>query len=223
MDKRKKVIIYTINDPIFTLPIVNYICKYLTKYNDIEICLSQKKKLSKIKVLICFLFFGSIVDLFKLVKKKVILKNILNKQIKLITKPKKKYQFGIVFNYSKKIKLTSYNVFNFHLGNFDFQRGVFIFFYKYYYNWKYIDLTFHKIDKYFDKGMVLKKKKIKISNKNSVKICSTYLSNLNFIKSCILMIKNKKFFPNKFQIKGKYNSEPSFTIIFKTIIYKALF
>ena len=93
MDKRKKVIIYTINDPIFTLPIVNYICKYIVKNNNIEILVSKKKQLSKIKVLICFLFFGSITDLFKLLKKKIILKNILNKQIKLITKPKKKISF----------------------------------------------------------------------------------------------------------------------------------
>tara|TARA_B100000686_G_scaffold350064_1_gene444950 strand:+ start:605 stop:1276 length:672 start_codon:yes stop_codon:yes gene_type:complete len=222
MDKRKKVIIYTINDPIFTLPIVNYICKYIVKNNNIEILVSKKKQLSKIKVLICFLFFGSITDLFKLLKKKIILKNILNKQIKLITKPKKKYRFGISINYSKKIKLGNFNVFNFHLGNFDFQRGVFIFFYKFCYDWKYIDLTFHKIDKYFDKGTLLKKKKIKISNKNSVKICSIYHSNFNFVKDCILLVQNKKFFPNKPQIKGKYNFEPSFAFIFKIIINKIL-
>ena len=161
-------------------------------------------------------------DLFKLFKKRITLKDILNKQIKLISKPNRKYRFGISINYSKKIKINDFNVFNFHLGNFDFQRGVFIFFYKFYYNWKYIDLTFHKIDKYFDKGTLLKKKKLNISNKNSVKICSIYHSNLNFVKECLLMIQNKKFFSNKTVIKGKYNFEPSFAFIFKMIINKIL-
>ena len=67
-------------------------------------------------------------DLFKLFKKRITLKDILNKQIKLISKPNRKYRFGISINYSKKIKINDFNVFNFHLGNFDFQRGVFIFF-----------------------------------------------------------------------------------------------
>jgi len=220
MEKREKVIIYTTNDPFFTLPIVNYISKFIVKNNDIEIVISKKKNLSKIKVLICFLFFGSIVDLLKLSKKKILLKNILNKQIKLIEKPKKNYRFGISINYPKKIKLGNFNIFNFHLGNFDFQRGVFIFFYKFCYDWKYLDLTFHKIDQCFDKGIVLKKKKINIFNKNSLKICSLYLSNLNFIKKCLFLIQNKKSYSNKLKINGIYNCEPSFFFIFKTIIFR---
>ena len=44
-------------------------------------------------------------DLFKLFKKRITLKDILNKQIKLISKPNRKYRFGISINYSKKLKL----------------------------------------------------------------------------------------------------------------------
>ena len=216
---KKKVIIYTINDSLFTLPLVLYICKIISKNFNIEILLSKRNFFFKLKVLLCFIFFGSLIDLYKLEKKKISLNQILNSKIKLILKPSKKYLYGISINHTKRIKINkNFDIYNFHLGNFKFQRGIFIFFYKYLYKWKNLDLTFHKIDNNFDKGIVLKTKKIDISKKNSVQICSTYQSNYKFIKDCLNIIKkNKKSYKKKSSVKGSYNSEPSFFTVLKVI------
>ncbi len=216
---KKRVIIYTINDSLFTMPLVLYICKVISKEFDIEILLSKRNFFYKLKVLLCFIFFGSLIDLYKLRKKKVSLNEVLNNKIKLIYKPYKKYSYGLSINHSNKIKINkNFDVYNFHLGNFNYQRGIFIFFYKYLYNWKYLDLTFHKIDKSFDKGEVLNTKKIDISKKNSIQICSIYQSNYKFIKDCLRIIKkNKTGTKKKSIVKGLYNSEPSFLTILKVI------
>lgn len=215
----KKIIIYAINDSLFTLPLVFYICKIVSKDFDVEILLSQRKFFFKLKVLFCFLFLGSLFDLYKLNKKKVSLNKILTKKIKLIYKPDKNYHYGLSINHTRKIKTnTSFNIYNFHLGNFEFQRGIFIFFYKYLYKWNNLDLTFHKIDKSYDKGIVLKTKKIDISKKNPVQICSLYQSNFKFVKDCLNIIKKDKIrSKKKSKINGLYNSEPSFLTILKVI------
>ena len=127
---KKRVIIYTINDSLFTMPLVLYICKVISKEFDIEILLSKRNFFYKLKVLLCFIFFGSLIDLYKLRKKKVSLNEVLNNKIKLIYKPYKKYSYGLSINHSNKIKINkNFDVYNFHLGNFNYQRGIFIFFY----------------------------------------------------------------------------------------------
>ena len=121
-------------------------------------------------------------------------------------------------NYPKKIVLKNFDIFNFHLGNFLEQRGSFIFFYKYFYKWKNLDLTFHKINHNYDSGPILHKKSVNIKNKSATEICLSYNNNYRFIKKSIIEIKKKKIR----HIYGKLNIEPSFYLIMKVYFLKIL-
>ena len=214
---KKKIIIYSAKDKIFTFPILFQICKYLSRRYEIDIYLGDTSFKRKIKILLVFVLFGSIPTLVKLFFKRVGLKKILKlKTVNIINNiNKKKYKFGISLFFTKKIIQTKHPIFNFHLGNFKNQRGSFIFFYKFLYNWNNLDLTFHKINKIFDAGPILFKKKIKINSMNATDICSIYLYNINFIKKSVIKIENKlKIKKNK--TVGKLNIEPSFFLILKT-------
>ena len=207
---KKKIIIYTIKDPIFTLPIINKICKFLEKNYTIEILYGKKSINMIFKTLVCFFLFGSIIKFILTYLKSSQKLNITN-SIKIVKEESNDYEFGISFNYSKKIKIKKFKIYNFHIGDLKKQRGVFIFFYKYLYNWKTLDLTFHEINKNFDSGKILKRKKINIKNINCFEICSIYSKNYNFILQCLKLISSK--ISNRKNIvtktKGKYNSEPS--------------
>ena len=48
MKRREKVIIFTINDPVFTLPIIDKIIKYLSKKYYVDVYFGKK---SLVKVL----------------------------------------------------------------------------------------------------------------------------------------------------------------------------
>ena len=84
--------------------------------------------------------------------------------------------------------LKKYDIFNFHLGNFINQRGSFIFFYKFFYKWKNLDLTFHKINNIYDSGSIINKKTINIGKKKPTDICLSYHSNYKFLKNDLVRL-----------------------------------
>ncbi|WP_415323951.1 hypothetical protein [Candidatus Pelagibacter sp. Uisw_127] len=212
---KKKILIYTTNDSIFTLPVVYKICKYL-KNKKIDIYSVEPKLTRGIKVLTIFFLFGSLFKLLRLINKSVKLEKILNlPNIKLVKKLDNKYLYGLSLNFPKKIMIKNFNIYNFHCGNFINQRGSFIFFYKFLYDWKNLDLTFHKINSSFDSGYVVNKKRMKISKKDAVDICRLYLDNYSFIINSLNKI-NKR---NKIKpFLGKLNKEPSYFLILKAYL-----
>ena len=216
LSNKKKVLIYTTNDSIFTLPIIFKICRYLND-KKIDIYLSGPNKIRGIKVLIIFFLFGSLFKFPKLLKKGIKIGKILTlSNVKLVKKINNNYQYGLSFNFPKKILLQKFNIYNFHCGNFINQRGSFIFFYKFLYNWKKLDLTFHQINSNFDSGYIINKKKVIISNHDAIDICKMYSNDFNFIKDSLNKIKkNYKVKP----IIGKINKEPNYFLIIKTFLY----
>jgi len=214
----KKIVLYTVNDELFTLPIIKKICKNFNKKFSIDIFIGKPSFIRKIKVFLVFILFGSFSNLIFLFKKRTKLKNLSEiKNVNIVSHNKKKYYFGLSMNYPKKIVLKNYNIYNFHLGNFLNQRGSFIFFYKYLYNWKTLDLTFHKINNKYDSGQILNQKTENIKNKNATDICLLYNSNYKFIKKSIGKITRKN---KKKLIYGDLNIEPSFYLIMKIYILK---
>ena len=214
----KKIVLYTVNDELFTLPIIKKICKDFNKKFSIDIFIGKPSFIRKIKVFLVFILFGSFSNLIFLFKKRTKLKNLSEiKNVNIVSHNKKKYYFGLSMNYPKKIVLKNYNIYNFHLGNFLNQRGSFIFFYKYLYNWKTLDLTFHKINNKYDSGQILNQKTENIKNKNATDICLLYNSNYKFIKKSIGKITRKN---KKKLIYGDLNIEPSFYLIMKIYILK---
>ena len=214
----KKIVLYTVNDELFTLPIIKKICKNFNKKFSIDIFIGKPSFIRKIKVFLVFILFGSFSNLIFLFKKRTKLKNLSEiKNVNIVSHNKKKYYFGLSMNYPKKIVLKNYNIYNFHLGNFLNQRGSFIFFYKYLYNWKTLDLTFHKINNKYDSGQILNQKTENIKNKNATDICLLYNSNYKFIKKSIGKITRKN---KKKLIYGDLNIEPSFYLIMKVYILK---
>ena len=214
----KKIVLYTVNDELFTLPIIKKICKDFNKKFSIDIFIGKPSFIRKIKVFLVFILFGSFSNLIFLFKKRAKLNDLSEiKNVNIINHNKKNYYFGLSMNYPKKIILKNYNIYNFHLGNFINQRGSFIFFYKYLYNWKTLDLTFHKINNKYDSGHILNQKTENIKNKNATDICLLYNSNYKFIKKSIgkITLKNKKKL-----IYGDLNIEPSFYLIMKVYILK---
>ena len=213
---KKKIIIYSINDEIFTFPILYQVCKILNQQYLIEIYFGNTKLKRKIKILIIFLLFSPILSLKKIfIKEKLKNKIFKLKNVKLILKEEKKYNFGISLFFNKLILNKKFPVYNFHLGNFKYQRGSFIFFYKFFFNWKFLDLTFHQINNKFDAGPVITKKTINIEKMNSIEIASVYLNNLNFVKKSIRKILKSKIKNIKKNL-GQINYEPSYLVILKT-------
>jgi hypothetical protein len=218
---KKKIILYTTNDELFTLPLIKKICIDLNQTFLIDIFIGKPNFKRKIKVLLVFILFGSWSNLINLFKKKIKLNDLSKiKNVSIINHNKKKYYFGLSLNYPKKIFLKNYDIYNFHLGNFLNQRGSFIFFYKYLYKWKNLALTFHKINNNYDSGCILNQKTENIKNKNATDICLLYNDNYKFIKKCIAQItkKNKPRF-----VYGQLNTEPSFYLIIKVYILNIFF
>ena len=213
---KKKVIIYSVNDEIFTFPILYKVCKILNENYLIEIYFGKTKLKRKIKILIIFLLFSSIFSFRKLFIKKKFKDKILKlKNLKLILKDDKNYDFGISLFFNKIILNKKFPIYNFHLGNFKYQRGSFIFFYKFFFNWKFLDLTFHRINNKLDAGPIISKKKINIEKMDSIEIASIYLNNLNFVKKSIKKILRPKVKKIKKKL-GQINYEPSYLVILKT-------
>lgn len=206
MISKKKIIIYSINDPYFTLPTLNKIFNHLYKSYDVDIYFGKLLLRKKIKAILWLVLNGSLFNLIKLYLSKKKYTKLQNK--KILDKRESSYEFGISFNYQQKLK-EKHKIYNFHLGDFKNQRGIFIFFYKFKYNWKTIDLTFHRINAKFDSGKILNKKVINVQNKNSMDIIELYSKNIKFIVESLNMI-NKKKNTEKYSKFKNYNSEPSF-------------
>lgn len=212
----KRIIIFTSNDEIFSFRIVEKIINYKKFKNfNFEIILTNPPLTRKIKLLLVVFFSGGIHDLLKIYNNRVKKKHLLKRNVQFVSSLKKKYNFGISINYLNKIKLKKYKIFNFHIGNLFNQRGSFVFFYKFLYNWNYVDLTCHLISSKFDSGYILKKKKIDVrKNFTPIKIINLYNLNITFIINCIKSIikGNVKY---KYQNKNKkLNYVPSYSKIF---------
>ena len=217
----KKIIIYTTNDKILSLKLVeNVVLSEKLKKYKIDIFLAKPSFIRKLKILIVFIFFRSIRDLFKYSSRKVSVKDILkkNKNCRIIKEIKEDYEFGLSIYCSEKIKIEKFKTYNFHLGNLYDQRGSFIFFYKFINDWKTISLTFHQISQKFDVGKVINERKIYLEkNCAASEIFFTYLENLDFlVESINLLEKNEG---KEYKNYEKLNVVPSFFNLIKKITF----
>ena len=213
----KKVIIFSTNDKIISIPLVYHIVSQ-KKFENIkfDIYFINSKIIRKIKVLLSVILFGSLPHLFsKFSKSKS--KNDLKvfKNVNLINNfEDKKYDYGLSVYFTKKLKVQKYKIYNFHLGSLLNQRGSFIFFYKFFENWSKIDLTFHEIEKDFDKGNIINTKTIfDLKKMNASEIMTLYLENKSFLIDSIDKIKKSKF-KKKLKTVKKLYVIPSFSKIF---------
>ena len=94
--------------------------------------------------------------LFERIKGGISIEEILNKykNCKVVDKINKDYSYGLSVYCSEKKNTFTKNLkfIIFHLGSLKYQRGSFIFFYKFLKDWNKIFLTFHEITKRFDVG-----------------------------------------------------------------------
>ncbi len=190
----KKIIIYTTNDEIVSLHLVNTIVSN-EKFKDFEfhILLSNPGIIRKIKIFAIILLFGSLKALLKRSLKRISINKIINKNknCKVVSYVDEKidYDYGLSVYCSSKIKLQNFKIYNFHLGSLKNQRGSFIFFYKYFKNWKKITLSFHEISERFDVGKVLNEKQIDLSlDYKPTEIIFAYLDNQEFLIESIQKI-----------------------------------
>ena len=211
---KKSIILFLNNDEIFTFPIVYYLVKRLSKKYNFYVKLNSTTLKKKIKILLIILLEGDIIRLYNFYKKKLKIDNIISlKNVSLINSLNDyDYFFGISINYPKKIKYNKLKIYNFHYGNFESQRGTFIFFYKKIFKWKTIDITFHKINNKFDSGKIIDKKTFDVKKLKTLDMISLPLKNMNFYLNCILNLNKGKRKYTK--IIGPSNKEPSFFQIF---------
>lgn len=215
MSIRKSIIFYLNGDEIFTFPLAYYLIKKLSLKYNIFIKLGKTSIRKKIKIILIILLDGSIKNLNYFYKKRIsINKLLLNKNVKIERNNDTDYEFGLSINYPTKIINSKTDIYNFHFGNFKFQRGSFIFFYKYVYKWTSIDLSFHKIIQKLDSGIILNKRTISVKKMDALNMISIPLKNKDFYFKSVKKIK-KKIKRSKIQI-GPLNKEPSFFKIFKT-------
>ncbi len=216
----KNIIIYTTNDEIVSLKLVDKILSEIEfKKFQFDIIVSNSSFFRKIKVLIVLIFFGSINDLLKRFKNKISLKELLSKHknCRIIKNVAKKYDFGLNVYGINKLDIQKFKIYNFHLGSLINQRGSFIFLYKFLYNWNTIDLTFHEVTKKYDVGKIFNKRTINLNiNDSATKICFLYLDNLDFLKESINKIEDNNYIEHKEY--NKINLVPSFFNLIKLII-----
>ena len=192
---QKKIIIFSTIDSIISIPLVYHVVSR-KKYKKIkfDIIFMKSNFIRKIKVLIVIILFGSIIQLIKKIFSGKTIKDLIKfKNVEIIKRyDNKHYDYGLSIYYTKKLKLQKYKIYNFHLGSLYNQRGSFIFFHKFIHKWSSIDLTFHEIQKKFDMGYIINKKKIKNLKKiNAFETMILYLNNLNFLDHSIDKIENK--------------------------------
>ena len=192
---QKKIIIFSTIDSIISIPLVYHVVSQ-KKYKKIkfDIIFMKSNFIRKIKVLIVIILFGSIIQLIKKIFSGKTIKDLIKfKNVEIIKRyDNKHYDYGLSIYYTKKLKLQKYKIYNFHLGSLYNQRGSFIFFHKFIHKWSSIDLTFHEIQKKFDMGYIINKRKIKNLKKiNAFEIMILYLNNLNFLDQSIDKIGNK--------------------------------
>tara|TARA_B100000378_G_C17948094_1_gene379098 strand:+ start:66 stop:743 length:678 start_codon:yes stop_codon:yes gene_type:complete len=192
---QKKIIIFSTIDSIISIPLVHHVVSQ-KKYKKFkfDIIFMKSNFIRKIKVLIVIILFGSIIQLIKKIFSGKTIKDLIKfKNVEIIKRyDNKHYDYGLSIYYTKKLKLQKYKIYNFHLGSLYNQRGSFIFFHKFIHKWSSIDLTFHEIQKKFDMGYIINKKKIKNLKKiNAFETMILYLNNLNFLDKSIDKIENK--------------------------------
>ena len=192
---QKKIIIFSTIDSIISIPLVYHVVSQ-KKYKKFkfDIIFMKSNFIRKIKVLIVIILFGSIIQLIKKIFSEKTIKDLIKfKNVEIIKRyDNKHYDYGLSIYYTKKLKLQKYKIYNFHLGSLYNQRGSFIFFHKFIHKWSSIDLTFHEIQKKFDMGYIINKKKIKNLKKiNAFETMILYLNNLNFLDQSIDKIGNK--------------------------------
>ncbi len=192
---QKKIIIFSTIDSIISIPLVYHVVSQ-KKYKKFkfDIIFMKSNFIRKIKVLIVIILFGSIIQLTKKMFSGKTIKDLIKfKNVEIIKRyDNKHYDYGLSIYYTKKLKLKKYKIYNFHLGSLYNQRGSFIFFHKFVHKWSSIDLTFHEIQKKFDMGYIINKKKIKNLKKiNAFETMILYLNNLNFLDKSIDKIENK--------------------------------
>ena len=192
---QKKIIIFSTIDSIISIPLVYHVVSQ-KKYKKFkfDIIFMKSNFIRKIKVLIVIILFGSIIQLIKKIFSGKTIKDLIKfKNVEIIKRyDNKHYDYGLSIYYTKKLKLQKYKIYNFHLGSLYNQRGSFIFFHKFFRKWSSIDLTFHEIQKKFDMGYIINKKKIKNLKKiNAFETMILYLNNLNFLDQSIDKIENK--------------------------------
>ena len=192
----KKIIIFSTNDKIVSIPLVYHIVSQ-KKFKNVQfdVYFINSKIVRKIKVLLSIILFGSLSHLLsKFLKFKS--KNDLRvfENVNLIDKfEDKKYDYGLSVYYTKRLKVQKYKIYNFHLGSLLNQRGSFIFFYKFFESWNKIDLTFHEIEKDFDKGNIINTRTISgVKKMSASQIMTLYLENMNFLIESVDKLKKKK-------------------------------
>ena len=216
----KKIIIYSTNDGIISLRLVDYIISNFDKNKyQFDIILSKPNFIRKIKIGIVLFFLGSIFTAIKNAGNKISIFKILSKHhnSKLIKYVEKDYDFGLSVNCVDKIKIEKFKIYNFHLGCLEKQRGSFIFFYKFLYNWNYINLTFHEISNKYDVGNIISYKKIPLKeNCKATDIFFSYTNNLDFLVESINKIENPlNIFYKNYE---KLNKVPNFYNLIKGLI-----
>ena len=192
----KKIIIFSTNDKIVSIPLVYHIVSQ-KKFKNVQfdVYFINSKIVRKIKVLLSIILFGSLSHLLsKFLKFKS--KNDLRvfENVNLIDKfEDKKYDYGLSVYYTKRLKVQKYKIYNFHLGSLLNQRGSFIFFYKFFESWNKIDLTVHEIEKDFDKGNIINTRTISgVKKMSASQIMTLYLENMNFLIESVDKLKKKK-------------------------------
>jgi hypothetical protein len=218
--KKKNIVIFSTEESLISIPLVHHVISH-KKYRDYEfdIFLTKKNLIRSIKVLLVIIFYGSFIDLIKSFKTKKKVEDLKKfKNVKILKKiAKSDYDFGLNIYGIIKLKLQKYKIYNFHLGSLFNQRGSFIFYYKYFYNWDSVSLTFHQMEKRFDAGRILNERKIKnIKNKNAFYIIKLYLNNLDFLINSINKI-NKRMKYKKYKKFEKLFLVPGFFELIKSI------
>ena len=183
-----RVKIFASNDSFFTRPLIFIILNSFPKDTSFYIhyeTLSLNRKLKSILVLFLFSPFFQFIKIF--LKKKY----YLNKNYDYDFKD---YDLGIIINYPKLLKLHKYPLYNFHLGNIENQRGSFVYFYRFLYEWKKISLSFYKLtEERFDVGMLINSISFNCSKKSALDILELYEKNPNFIEKSISLTTKKNF------------------------------
>ena len=214
---QKKIIIFSTIDSIISIPLVYHVVSQ-KKYKKFkfDIIFMKSNFIRKIKVLIVIILFGSIIQLIKKIFSGKTIKDLIKfKNVEIIKRyDNKHYDYGLSIYYTKKLKLQKYKIYNFHLGSLYNQRGSFIFFHKFIHKWSSIDLTFHEIQKKFDMGYIINKKKIKNLKKiNAFETMILYLNNLSFLDQSIDKI-GKKMRKSKLKRIKKLYTIPTIKEIF---------
>ena len=228
---KTKLIILSSNDIFFTLPLHSHIKK--DNRVDIQKIFLFKEK-SHLKKKFKILILLSFLDLIKILKK-IVNSFFLKKEIFIYEKFSNVNSLNFINNINKlkadliicincpqilsknTINKIKHPIYNFHPGDLPSFRGVFIPFFLLKNKIDKACLTFHKIDEQIDKGTVISKNYVNLTNKDNMFSIyeKIFLSNksINFILSSIINHKSLVYSENN--NSDKYYSYPSVLEILK--------